>query len=68
MTSIASYYISYSTKSIGGQPDLLRGPYRRQVRGPGGIPRHPQERELILPDSGERLLFRLVTTTLGPQC
>ncbi len=39
--------------------------YRHQVWGPEGSPSHPEKRELILPDSGERLLSRSVTTTLG---
>lgn len=45
---------------------MWRRPYRSQVWGPGGIPSHPEEGELILPDSGERLLSWPVTTTLGP--
>lgn len=45
---------------------MWRRPYRSQVWGPEGIPSHPEEGELMLPDSGERLLSQPVTTTLGP--
>lgn len=58
-------YIDYRYTDV-AQSALLCGPYRSQVWGPEGIPSHPEEVDLILPDSGERLLSWPVTTTLGP--
>lgn len=48
------------------RPLMGTRPYRSQVWGPVGIPSHPEEGELILPDIRERLLSRPVTTTLDP--
>lgn len=55
----------HSTKSMGAQSAPFCGPCWSQVRGPGGIPGHPEEGELIPSDSGERLLYWPVTTTLA---